>query len=297
MHSLRPPALDPLIITSNDPMVPPGTPDELERNLEEAVLAAEAGATIVHHHAIARPRAEGARLELDVDRSVELFQRIRESTDAITQLGITLATNETRMAVAAEAHPEMLSITLSDNDHYGRDCIHRDRDDMIELAQFCLDHGIAPEWEIFNAGAVWNLLYLIKNGLARPPYFINLTLYPEGSGWSPRLTSEIDHRVSLLPEQSVWHLVAFARAEAEPVVEPITPDEHTRLLCHAILRNGGIRTGKEDRPLLAEGVPAKTNAELIRPIAELSEALGRPVATPGQGRELLGIRAPQTAAT
>lgn len=290
MNEIRPAELEPLIITSNDPMVPTG-PEQVEQTLAEALGAAEAGATILHHHAIPLPRGKDERLVLDVDRSAELFTGIRAGSNAILQLGITLATNESRMAVARAAKPDMMSITISDNDHYPGDTIHRDREEMVELAQFCLDNDIVPEWEIFHTGGLWNLLYLIKMGVAKPPFWINLCLYQEGSCWSPRTPAEIDHRASLLPAEARWHLVAFARAGADPVVEPITPVEHTRLLTHAMLRGGGIRTGKEDRPDLSPGVPATSNAELITMAAEISHQIGRPVATPDEARRLLGVRA------
>jgi 3-keto-5-aminohexanoate cleavage enzyme len=283
--------MEPLIITSNDPMVPIG-PNELEETVEQGAGAAAAGAAILHHHCIYRqPILPDRQPELDVDASVEVLRRLRARTDAVIQLGITAATNESRMEVAERASVDMMSITISDNDHYvGRfPPVRRDRPEMESMARFCLERGIVPEWEVFSAGAAWNLRYLIERGLATPPYWINLCLYHEGSGWSPRTTAEVDHRAGVLPEGSVWHLTAFARKEAAHVIPPITPGEHTRLLAHAILVGGHVRTGREDRPERTAGVPAKSNAELVGMIAELSAMLERPVATPADTRKALGI--------
>lgn len=284
--------MEPLIITSNDPMVSPGE-NEIEETVRQGVEAANAGAAIIHHHLIYLPRKPGERIVLDVERSVEVIRRLRKETDAIFQLGITLATNESRIEVALREHVDMMSITLADNDHYNSEIptIFRDREDMSSLAQFCKDNGIVPEWEVFHTGAAWNLHYLAKQGLAPAPQWVNLTLYPEGSSWSPRTMEEIVYKASVLPADAKWHLVAFARGEHNPVFEPIGPDEHTRLLTYAILRGGHVRTGIEDRPEISPGVKAKTNAELVRMIADISERLGRPVATPAQARKILGMEA------
>jgi 3-keto-5-aminohexanoate cleavage enzyme len=285
--------MDSVIITSNDPMVG-NSPSDIERVIEEGVKAAEAGAAILHHHLIYKKREPGRLNELDFGPSVEILESLKEKTDAILQLGITTATNESRMAVAKAASVEMFSITLADNDHYGRSypTIFRDREDMEQLARFCLDNGIVPEWEIFHSGAAWNLHYLIKKGLAKPPYFINLTMYPEGSSWSPRTFAEMDHRVTMLPENSIWHLIAFAKSETERVFEPITSIDHVRLMTYALLKGGHVRTGKEERPERRPGIPTQWNAELVTEIADISQRLERPIATPDEARRLLGISKP-----
>lgn len=283
--------MDPLIITSNDPKLE-DHPNPIEANVAEGVAAAEAGAAILHHHLVYRPYQPGKRIELDIDKSIETIRQLRKRTNSIFQLGITTATDESRWAVAKAEHVDMMSITLADNDHHNGmyPTVFRDREDMIRQARFCLDNGIVPEWEIFHAGAAWNLMYLIKHGYAKPPYWINLTLYPEGSSWSPRTMEEIDNRIRVLPEGSKWHLVVFVRPHKDPIAPLATPIEHTRLLSYAVLIGGHVRTGKEERTEISPGVPAKTNAELIKIIADISDRLGRPPATPDQARQMLGIK-------
>ena len=287
--------MEPLIITSNDPMIPPG-PNQIAETIDAAVAAAEAGATILHHHLIYNPpNIRGGEPVLDVDASIAIIEGIRKRSNAIIQLGITSATNESRMAVAKGANVDMFSMTICDNDHYFDNfpfpSVHRDRTEMVMLADFCLDNNIRPEFEVFHTGAVWNLHYLIKEGKVRPPYWINLCMYTEGSCWSPRTEREVDYRSSLLPEGSKWHLVAFTHANGAPtyVFPPPTPERHTQLMAHAILMGGHVRMGREDRPEIATGRPAKSNAELIAMIKQIAESLGRPVATPAEARRMLDI--------
>jgi len=238
--------------------------------------------------------------ELDVGASIELIQELQRKTNSIIQLGITLASDESRMAVAKATSVEMFSISLADNDHYGMPyppTIHRSRKEMENLAKFCLDEDIIPEWEVFHSGAAWNLHYLIKKGLAKPPYFVNMPFYPEGSSWSPRTFSEIDHRAAMLPEETIWHLSAFARSVDNPIIPPISVDENVRLLTYAILRGGHVRTGREDRMLGRESEAEEEseqdivqgNAQLIREIIEIADRLGRPIASPVEARRMLGI--------
>ncbi|NJP46814.1 BKACE family enzyme [Actinacidiphila epipremni] len=284
--------MGPLIITSNDPQVPEG-PDQVEQIIEEAAAAYRAGAAIIHLHLIFKPARPGEYLSFDIERSTEVIRGVRERCPgAIVQVGKTTATNESRIALANAVGIDMLSMTLSDNDKFlsqGIPANHRERSEFTEMAGFCLEHDILPEVEVFHAGAAWNLYYLIKEGVLRAPYWVNICLYHEGGGWSPRTMAEVDYRINLLPEGALWHLTAFAHPQKQFVVTPTTPDEHTRLLTYAILKGGHVRTGKEDRPEIRPGVRASSNAELVAMMADLATRLGRPVATPAQAREILGL--------
>lgn len=284
--------MQPLIITSNDPRISEG-PDLVKRTIDESVAAFNAGASIIHLHLAFKPLTPGHYLEFDIERSVAIIQGVRDRCKgAIVQVGKTTATNASRIALSQAVPVDMFSMSLSDNDKYisgGIPANHRERSEFAELSQFCLDAGIVPELEIFHAGALWNMLYLIKQGLVKAPYWVNICMYHEGGGWSPRTMTEIDYRVGLLPDGANWHLAAFVQPQKEFVVPPATPDDHTRLLAYAMLKGGHVRTGKEDRPELQPGVPATSNAQLVEMAADLSVRLGRRVATPSEAREILGL--------
>jgi 3-keto-5-aminohexanoate cleavage enzyme len=285
--------LKPLIITSADPRLPEG-PNEEEQIIEEAKLAFAAGASIIHLHLIFKPPVPGKFLEFDLERSKTVVEAVRkECPGAIIQVGKTTATNESRISLCDAVPVEMLSMTLSDNDKYlsgGIPASHRERSEFADMAKYCLDHDIVPEMEVFHAGAIWNMRWMIREGLIKAPYWANICMYHEGGGWTPRTMEEIDYRVNLLPDGANWHLTVFAHQVKDFVVEPTTPDEHTRLLAYAILKGGNVRTGREDRPELEPGVPVKNNAQLVSMMADISRSLGRPVATPEQAREILGLK-------
>ncbi|MCL1838241.1 MAG: 3-keto-5-aminohexanoate cleavage protein [Propionibacteriaceae bacterium] len=284
--------MKPLIITAADPRLPAG-PNEVEDIIAEAEGAYKAGAAIIHLHLVFKPLEPGKYLEFDIERSIRIIKEVRERCPgAIIQVGKTTATNSSRMALIDAIPVDMMSLTLSDNDKYDSSGIpanHRDRAEWEEMLQFCLDHNVVPELEIFHAGASWNMRYLIKKGFLRAPYWANICLYHEGGGWGPRTHEEIDYRVNLLPEGSNWHLTAFIHPVKDYIVEPSTPDDHTRLLTYAILKGGNVRTGREDRPELSPGVPVESNAQLVTMIADISTRLGRPIATPEQARQIMGL--------
>jgi 3-keto-5-aminohexanoate cleavage enzyme len=52
---------------------------------------------------------------------------------------------------------------------------------------------------------------------------------------------------------------------------------------------GHIRTGLEDVVYVAPGEFADSNAQLVTRARLVCDAIGRPVATPAQAREILGI--------
>jgi len=57
----------------------------------------------------------------------------------------------------------------------------------------------------------------------------------------------------------------------------------------AIVNGGHIRVGFEDNIFYHKGVVADSNAQLVARMARIAEEIGRPLATPAQAREILGL--------
>ena len=60
----------------------------------------------------------------------------------------------------------------------------------------------------------------------------------------------------------------------------------------AITLGGHVRVGFEDNIYLRRGVLAKSNAELVEKVVHIARELDRPIATPEETREILGLRKP-----
>jgi 3-keto-5-aminohexanoate cleavage enzyme len=91
---------------------------------------------------------------------------------------------------------------------------------------------------------------------------------------------EIDHRINNLPLDSVYSVTA--RGTAGPLGQ-------TRMLTFVIIKGGHVRLGTQDIPYYTDGVPAKSNAQIVERIVRIATELGREIATPEDAREMLGL--------
>jgi 3-keto-5-aminohexanoate cleavage enzyme len=58
----------------------------------------------------------------------------------------------------------------------------------------------------------------------------------------------------------------------------------------ALLMGGHIRVGMEDNIYYQHGVLARSNAQFVERIARFAQEYDREIATPGDARQILGIR-------
>ena len=68
----------------------------------------------------------------------------------------------------------------------------------------------------------------------------------------------------------------------------IMGDGQRDILAAAIINGDHVRVGTEDLPFDHSGKLVPTH-ELVRETAEMARALGRPLATAGQARKLIGL--------
>jgi 3-keto-5-aminohexanoate cleavage enzyme len=80
-----------------------------------------------------------------------------------------------------------------------------------------------------------------------------------------------------IPQSCTWTVAGIGRTELP-------------LAAHAIAMGGHVRVGFEDNIYYSKGVLAKSNAELVERVVRLAKELERPVATPDETRQILGIR-------
>ncbi len=275
---------DPLIINAAiTGMVPtrdrvphvPVTPDQIVR---EAVRCADAGAAIVHLHA----RDDDGRPTWRKDVYAEFIPRIREQVPDLVICVTTSGRNYPEVAKRGEAltmegdcAPDMASLTLSSLNFITGPSINAP-ETIQALAEMMRDRGIRPELEVFDAGMAYVAEHLADKGILEPPFYANLMM---GSlGTAAARMSDLAHIVGSLPRGTTWAAAGLGGTQLP-------------MNAMAIFAGGHVRTGLEDNPYLdyAERTPA-TNSALVRRVAELAAIAGRPVATPAQVRERLGLR-------
>ncbi len=230
---------------------------------EEGRLCFGNGATILHTH------AEG--------KWKETIQAVRAGSEIIVQCGMSSLPVPERMDVFT-SKADMISIILNHHDEafVGSDFnVLHPKNELVEYARLCKLYGVIPEWEIWHAGSIWNLNYLIREKLLEPPYVATLFFGWPGGTWSPPTVEEYLYRRKLMPEGSVCNVSIMGEGQRD-------------ILAAAIINGDNVRVGTEDLPYDHCGNLVPTH-ELVRETTAMARALGRPIATVAQARKLIGL--------
>lgn len=240
----------------------------------DAVACEQAGASIVHIHA----RGADGGQRFGRDAYAPIVAAVREQCPdlilCLTSTGRSGAGLAER-AAPLELGPELASLTLGPVDFGRTGRGGNDQEEIRYLIERMREFGVRPEFEIFDLDMVDELHRLIGDGLAEPPFVVNLMLgFPNSVAAS---AGSMVRLVEALPDGTHWS--AGARGAYQRPVAML-----------AAAAGGGIRTGLEDNPFRDHltRVPA-TNAGLVAEVAAIAAVLGRPIAGPVQARELLGL--------
>jgi len=239
----------------------PHTPEAIA---DEACQCYENGATILHTH------AEG--------NWKETITAVRDRSPIIVQCGMSSLPIPARMEVY-KSKGDMISIILNHHDEafVGAEFnVLHPRGELIEYVQLCKKSGVIPEWEVWHAGSIWNLNYLISKKLISPPYVTTLFFGWPGGTWSPPTVEEYLHRRGLMPKSCVCNVSVMGKEQRD-------------ILITAIINGDHVRVGTEDYPFDHKGHLVTTH-DLVKEITEMARALGRPLATVKQARKIVGLK-------
>jgi 3-keto-5-aminohexanoate cleavage enzyme len=268
--------MDPLIITCA-PVGAEITPEQTPYlPYTPAMLGAtaqairEAGASIVHVHC----RNDDGTNTHDVERFRAAYEAIRGASDLIVQFstGGAIGMTPDERAAVLQLRPEMATLTCG-SVNFGDDIFENSFPIMRGILAKMHEFGVRPELEIFDKGHIANARRLAKEGVLTFPQHVDFVLgVPGGMEASvPNLCDLVDD----LPEGCTWSVAGIGRAQLA-------------LALAAIAMGGHVRVGLEDNLYYSKGRLAR-NEELVARIARIAEEAGRPVATPDQAREILGL--------
>lgn len=276
----------------------PITPDEI---VEEAVRAYDAGAAVAHIHA--RDPETGAP-SANVDLYKEIAEKIKSRCNivlCITTGGGLGMTAEQRMVAIPVLKPELASFNFGsfnfalfhalDNFkefkfEWEREYLAMTEDLILPntfktLRQFSetfQKYGVQPELEVYDAGQLNNVAFMISKGHLKRPIYIQFVLGILG-GIQPdpkNLLFMLESAQKLLGEFN-WSVCAAGR--------------HQFAMCNlSLLLGGNVRVGLEDNLYLEKGVQAKSNAEQVEKIIRMGRELGIEPASPDEAREILGLK-------
>lgn len=251
----------------------PTQPEEVAKDLR---ACEEAGASMVHLHA----RDENDGDTKDVKRFQLLLDAIDEYCDDIivnfTTGGGGIYSQEERIApvLETEPRPEVATIDVGPMNFGQTRTAINPREMSEEYAERMRDAGVKPELEIFNQGHVPEMENLIEKDLLDAPYWATVILGMQ-TGTPPRPRNLIN-LVDNLPPNTEWQALAVGRYQL-----PLTT--------MAMTMGGHVRVGMEDNVYYRKGELAESNAQLVRRTARIADELDRPLASPAETRELLGL--------
>jgi uncharacterized protein (DUF849 family) len=278
----------------------PITPDEVA---QAAIGAAEAGAAIIHLHA--RDPKDGKPTP-SPDVFMQFLPRIKQSTDAVVNIttggghGMTVLE---RLAAPLKTSPEMCSLNMGSMNfglypmlqryktwkhdweptylENSRDFIFRNTFKDIEfiLKELGEKHGTRFEFECYDVGHLYNLAHFLDRGLVKPPLFVQ-TIFGilGGIGADPENLAHMKRIADkLFGKQYHWSVLAAGRHQLPFVTQ-------------AAIMGGNVRVGLEDSLYIGKGELAKSNADQVRKIRTILEALSLEVATPKEARAMLSLK-------
>jgi 3-keto-5-aminohexanoate cleavage enzyme len=253
----------------------PALPVTEEEIAQSALECWRAGAAIVHLHV----RDDAGKVTCDPNRYAKVRDIITGAgSDVIINMstggGAGLTTDEDRMAPVA-LKPEIASFDCGSL-NFGQRVFINSPQFLDQLADRMSKHGVLPEIECFEPGHVQNALRLIDDGKLKPPFWFQFVLGVRGG--SPGDVKQLVHLVDMIPPGSYWSICGIGRAQLQ-------------LGVIAMAMGGHVRTGLEDNLYYHKGELAASNAQLVERLVRLAGEIGRPVATPSDAREILGLKA------
>jgi uncharacterized protein (DUF849 family) len=279
----------------------PVTPDQIAT---QALEAAEAGAAILHLHA--RDPQDG-RPSSDPEIFLRFLPRIKAGTSAIINIttggAITMTVDE-RIRAALCLKPEMASLNMGSMNfsfHLAGRRIKEWKYDWEQPFVASTEGVIFPntfrdikrilqlvgegcgtrfEFECYDLGHLYNLAYLLDEGLIKPPLFVQ-TIFGilGGMGPDPENVSYIRATADRLigRDNYYWSILAAGRHQMS-------------LLTIGAIMGGNVRVGLEDSLYLEKGRLAQSNAEQVGKIRRILTELSLEIATPDEVRAILQLK-------
>ena len=277
----------------------PVTPSEIAT---AAILAAEAGASILHLHA---RDPETGKPTQDPSVFEKFLPRIKQSTDAVINIttgGSPHMTVEERMLPATKFKPEVASLNMGSMnfglypmldrfDHFEneweRENLEKSRDlvfkntfqDIETILKIGNDNGTRFEFECYDISHLYNLAHFVERGLAKTPLFIQSVFgLLGGIGGHPEDLMHMKRTADrLFGHDYQWSILGAGRNQMS-------------LAATGAAQGANVRVGLEDSLWIAPGELAQSNADQVTRIRKILDGLSLEIATPNEAREMLNLK-------
>ena len=254
----------------------PAVPISISEQVESSLAAVEAGASIIHAHV----RNADQTPSSDPDKFARLQEELRRHCpEVIIQFstGGRSGAGQERGGMLS-LRPDMASLSVGSNNFPTR--VYENPPDLVAwLASEMQKYEVVPEIEAFDLSHILQALRLHDEGKLFGKLYVQFVMGVKNA--MPADRAVFDFYVAQMQ----------ARApQAEWCAAGIGPNQ---LVVNdwAIASGGHTRAGLEDNVRLDRSTLAPSNAALIARAAELCTRYERPVASPAQAREILGLSA------
>jgi uncharacterized protein (DUF849 family) len=275
----------------------PITPDQIA---EDAAIARESGAAVVHIHARNPVTGEPSS---SVELMREIIEKVKKRCDAIiciTTGASQLMTVDERLFPIAEFEPELASCNagsmnfvlaeiaekIDDGFGWEKTYLNKTRDNVFKNTFYGIEKyiktmegvGTKPEFEVYDVAMINNLAYFKKKGVLRGRIYIQFVLGILGG-----LPATVENLVFLkntadkLLGDYIWSVAAAGRHQLT-------------MAAVALAMGGNVRVGLEDSLYIKRGVLSKSSGEQVLAVKTISEVLGYDLASPSETREIIGLK-------
>ncbi len=283
------------------PSMSPYLPITPEQLIEEAVRVHAAGGAVAHVH-VRDPQTGLPNADQSIYR--EIAGEVKRRCDIIlcfTTGGKLGEPVENRVRVASNLKPELTSLNAGSLNFalfhiagqvaewkydWEKPYLEGTEDfifpntfkTMRQYLEIIYANGAKPEFEIYDAGMINNLAFLIQNGIARRPVYLQFVMGILGG-------------IPATLENLVFLVDTARRQIGEFQFSVCAAGRHQIPMCTGSLILGGhARVGLEDSLYVSKGVLAKSSAEQVAKIIKIARELGIEPATPDEARQILGLK-------
>ena len=252
----------------------PAVPISVAEQIESTQEAFEAGATICHAHV----RNDDESPSSDPNKFALLKQGLEKHCPGMIiqfSTGGRSGAGQERGGMLPLS-PDMASLTVGSNNFPNR--VYENPPDLVDfLAAEMKHYEIKPEVEAFDLSHIHQAAAMRADGRLNSPLYVQFVMGVKNA--MPADRDVFDYYIKtmerLLPD-SEWCAAGIGRHQLE-----------VNEWC--IAAGGHARTGLEDNIRLDKHTLAPSNAALVKRVTELCAGYERPVATPQQARQILGL--------
>jgi len=253
----------------------PAVPITVSEQLESTHAAFEAGASICHAHV----RNDDGSPSSDPDKFALLKEGLEKHCPGMI---IQFSTGGRSGAGQARGgmlplRPDMASLSVGSNNFPTR--VYENPPDLVDwLASEMRTYQVKPEIECFDLSHIHQAAKMNKDGRIPGQLYVQFVMGVKNAMPVDRPTFDfyIETVKRLLPDAE-WCAAGIGAGQ-------LTINEWT------VAAGGHARAGLEDNVRLNRDTLAPSNAALVQRVVDLCAKHDRPVATPAQAREILGLR-------